>query len=534
MDDDGEDDAGFVLEEGQRLSRSLLWTLQRAFYQQQGIDAWRRGTVPLYVTSNPFIAGAYARVVLGFLEDCRAASWDADRPVHVIELGAGSGRFACHFLKKLLSLHERSPARLPKIRYVMTDFVEANLATWQGHPSLQPFVEQGVLDFARFDVEEDREMTLVHAGVTLSADRPAGPLAAIANYFFDSIPSDAFLVQAGRLHESLVTVTSSEDEPDRGDPGILARAELRYEHRLAAPGYYGDPELDAILRGYEERLAGGGLRFPIAALSCCRLLAAIAGGRLLLLSGDKGQVREDALLDDEALGIAVHGSFSTNVNYHAVAELFRRRGGRALHAPQRHANLLVMAFLLGDHPGDHAETRRAFEDAVAGFGPDEFFSMKKGIEKGYGSLSLAELLAFLRLSGCDGRIMGQCLPALTARAREASEREKKEVYRIVQATWDTYYHLGEELDLPFSLGMLLYEMGYHEEALLFFERSIQLYGRSPHAIFNAGLCHYHLRRMEAALACAGETLALLPEHDGARAMRVEIEAGLSAATVAGA
>jgi hypothetical protein len=38
------------------------------------------------------------------------------------------------------------------------------------------------------------------------------PLIVLANYFFDSIPQDAFYTEGGRLYESLVTVTSPNQE----------------------------------------------------------------------------------------------------------------------------------------------------------------------------------------------------------------------------------------------------------------------------------------------------------------------------------
>jgi hypothetical protein len=40
-----------VLEHEQCLSRSLLWSLQRAFFAREGIEAWRTHTVPHYVAS---------------------------------------------------------------------------------------------------------------------------------------------------------------------------------------------------------------------------------------------------------------------------------------------------------------------------------------------------------------------------------------------------------------------------------------------------------------------------------------------------
>src|SRR6185369_11831847 len=88
------------LEENQRLSESLLWRLQRNYFERQGIEAWRSGAVPHHITSSPFIADAYAKVVMGFLRD-----WKLDRraPIYIVELGSGSGRFAYAFLKKFLT-----------------------------------------------------------------------------------------------------------------------------------------------------------------------------------------------------------------------------------------------------------------------------------------------------------------------------------------------------------------------------------------------------------------------------------------------
>jgi hypothetical protein len=43
-----------IIEQDQRLSHSMLWELQREFFARQG-------TVPHYITSNPFIANAYAQ-----------------------------------------------------------------------------------------------------------------------------------------------------------------------------------------------------------------------------------------------------------------------------------------------------------------------------------------------------------------------------------------------------------------------------------------------------------------------------------------
>jgi hypothetical protein len=86
------DDGKRILQRGKRLSESLLWWLQRNFFKQRGPQAWAKGVVPYYITSNAWIADSYAKVVLGWLRDC-AGTLDPDHPVTLLELGCGSGRF---------------------------------------------------------------------------------------------------------------------------------------------------------------------------------------------------------------------------------------------------------------------------------------------------------------------------------------------------------------------------------------------------------------------------------------------------------
>ncbi len=152
----------FVVETEERLSRSHLFHLERTFYHRAGIGAWRTATVPHYVTNNPVLAHAYAEVLVGFFRDCAAATPGLAEPVTLLELGAGSGRFAYLVLRALVERLGRSPLAGLRFRYVMTDFTESNLAFWRDHDALRPFVEQGLLDFGVLDAEQDGEITLVH------------------------------------------------------------------------------------------------------------------------------------------------------------------------------------------------------------------------------------------------------------------------------------------------------------------------------------------------------------------------------------
>ena len=99
-----------------------------------------------------------------------------------------------------------------------------------------------------------------------------GPLVVIANYVFDSLPADAFAVRDGVLEECLVEV--GEELTALHAPPVDA-------------AHYGDPDLDALLEHYRDRLDDTVVHHPASALGALRRLRELAGDRLLVLAADK-------------------------------------------------------------------------------------------------------------------------------------------------------------------------------------------------------------------------------------------------------
>ncbi|WP_257461081.1 tetratricopeptide repeat protein [Archangium lipolyticum] len=525
----------FVLERNQRLSRSLLWGCQRAFFEHQGIEAWRQGFVPNFITSNPVIGQAYAQVVLGWMRDwCEGALAEGGRflapdprqPFYLIELGAGAGRFAFHFLEAFRRLRARSQLRDVAFQYVMTDLPERNIEFWLSHPRLQPFLEEGLLDVARFDAERDEQLVLRRSGTVLAPGSVANPLALVANYFFDSIPQDAFSLHDGVLHECLVSVASPRPEPELVSPDLLERAVVSFEDHPVKGDCYGDAELDGILADYQQRLDDTTFLFPSSALRCLRRLQRLAGDRLLLLSGDKGHGSGDELRErSSGVSLVKHGgAFSLMVNYDAIGQYFRLRNGQVLRPIHRHVSLHVAAFLLGQPPSGHGETELAYEEAIERFGPDDYSTLLKRLAKHYEEMSLEELLAALRWSGWDSGMLMDVFPVLMAQAESADEPLRQEVCWAIQQVWETDYPLGgEEEDLAFHLGMLLYVMDRPEQALTFFEHSLRLCDEEPGTYFNLGMCHVRLRQDARALEYFERALALAPDFGEARDMLSQLK-----------
>ncbi|MCA9932239.1 MAG: SAM-dependent methyltransferase, partial [Anaerolineales bacterium] len=192
-----------IIEGDRRLSQSLLWQIQRLYFERSGMAAWQDDVVPHSISSNPVMARTYSRVVWGYLRDCAAAAQAGDmaldpaQPIYIVELGAGSGRLAHHFLHQFHDRQANGTLAGLTVKYVMTDFVPQIVEFWQQQEKLQRWVDAGLLDFALFDVTDKRLLSLRHANLTLTPDRFANPPILIANYFFDSIPQDSFVIEDG-------------------------------------------------------------------------------------------------------------------------------------------------------------------------------------------------------------------------------------------------------------------------------------------------------------------------------------------------
>jgi tetratricopeptide (TPR) repeat protein len=525
-------ESSFVLEEGQRLSNSLVWRAQRDFYGRRGDQAWLADQIPSYVTSNPLIAKSYARVVSGFLRDCAGVTPplglpDPKAPLYILEIAAGSGEFGFLFLKKLLALKRELPAlaRLP-FRYVMTDLVPANVEAWRSRDLFKPFLEAGLLDFATFDLEQDQQMTLVHSGETLSADTLRNPLALIANYVFDTTAQDVFWIRDGELQEGLVTTTSSQREEAALDPEVLKRVTTRYEQRPVGNEYYEDEAMNRVLAAYQARLGNTSFLFPIGALKGIRNLMHLAGGRLLLLSGDKGYTHEDELITRGDPYMALHGAtFSMMVNYHAIGLYFRERGGLALHSASRDKRLKVSAFLMGAPDSGFAETRSAFQEAVDGFGACEYYSVASGIRKELPTPSLDVLLALLKLGEWDPHLIYHFSGPLADQAKKASVPARRELVQALQRAWDHFYPMDK--DIPFELGRIYASLDRPLEALRFYLESVKLYKDHPVTLFNAGLCLYSLHRPQEALTLMERALELREGYAPAEEWRARIQSELA-------
>ena len=505
----------------------MLWDLMRAFYDGQGLEAWSTADpVPHYVTTSPRLAKAYSAIIAGYLHDVASSpDFDPGAPMYIVELGAGHGRLGYRLVRRLLLTS--SGADAPRWVYVMSDLSDRNLASWGAQPGLRPLVDAGVLDFARFDIGADDSMTLQRSGTVLSPGQVANPMVAVANYIFDSLPQDAFYVQGGELYERRVTLSSRQPEPDLTDPTIIERVDVSCAHYPAsAATYYDQPAWNDVLEAYRDLLPEAAIAMPTGALAGIAALERLSAGRMLVLAGDKGWTRANLLPSGpEPLNFAVHASraFSMMVNFDAIARYAEGRGGVALLPQHDASSLVIAAFLTGRANERHPETIRRYREEVDAFGPDDFYTFMRGVTELWPSLGPDQICACLQLAGGDDFVLASCLPILLDVASSLPDHLRKQLRAIVQDTWDGYLPIGEEADRAFQFGTLLYELGYHADALGLFEASAAAYGRMASTLYNMAACEFALGNVDGARAAVKEALEQDPKHEAARELRLRLE-----------
>lgn len=477
------------------LSHSLIWRLQQDYYVQRGLKAWTEDMVPSYITNNPLIAEIYAGIVAAFLEDCMGPARREEKelspeyPLRILELGAGTGKFSYLLLRKLTALLRAREVSAKTVRYCMADCSEALIAEWQASPGLKEFVKDGVLEFKQLQIG---------AEAALPADWGHGPLIVIANYVFDSLPQDAFIITNGQISESMITTSAA------GESASLSGLQLSFNTVAAPPDRYVEKSWNAILEEYRSRLKAATVYFPTAALALLQQLSSLSDGRMMVLAADKGFAHiEDLELLQGPPTVEFHAGshcFSQVVNFDAISRYYAHKGGEAL-LPQKHiSSLNICAFLERCGQDDFPATHKAYREAVDGFGPDDLFTLMGWLNTHLHEVSAAQALAILRLTRWDPTALIQLFPVVAPQLRSVVAERMDLRDAVINVMANRFPVSRGDSELAFYCGVVLLELRFFAEAMQMFTISEQTLGPSAATSYNLGLCAAGMGRSEEALA----------------------------------
>ena len=508
-----------LLDAEKPFSESLLWQLQERYFNEKGCDAWRYTEVPHYVTNNPSVANTYAEIVFANWRD-QARLLDSaalQEPLNIVELGAGSGRLAYHFLQRLCALCEQFDVPPGSFNYILSDYAAVNLAFWRQHPRLQPFFDSGMLDLALFDARNSTVLNLQISGRSICAGSLARPLIAIGNYFFDSIPQELILFEDGKAHRCRIALEVDADPASLNVTQLLERLRCSYTYSELDGLLFADANWQALLDSYRATVQRSHVLFPVSGLGCLERLKSFSSTGLLVLSTDKGEHQLATLQNVPPPEPDRHGSFSLQVNYHALGMWCEQAGGLKMFPESLTLSINVCALLVLDDPARWSETRMAYRRQVIDFSPDDFYTISYMARQAIPMMSLGELLAHLRLAYHDPHACGHYLPRMVDLAPGLTPIERTALTAALEKVWHIYYPLGEEMNLAEHIAYLFCMIEDYPRALQFYRHATALYPdrADSGALYNQAWCHTMMNDDGAALVPLQTLLQSDPQHSEA-------------------
>jgi tetratricopeptide (TPR) repeat protein len=501
-----------TIEKNKRFSESVLWEMQREYFDKEGINAWVK-QVPFYVTSNPHIANAYANIAMDFMRDWLAKDPSSiNESFYLLELGTGSGMFSFYVVKTLLQLKQELGLTDLKFCYVMSDFTQHNLEYWVKHEALIPFVEEGMLDFAIYNLENDDDIKLHHSGQTISKETIKNPMIVCGNYIFDTVSHDAFTMKEGMLHESLVTLTTPEDNMSDGKPKNWDNVDIKHDARLINPeAYYEDPDFKTVLQSYRGRLHNTNFLVPIAGLRAIKKLMAASNDRLLLISSDKAYSHIDELENLRHPSLAFHGSFSMMVNYDAIAEYFKAKGGDS-HLQSHRRGLKTNVFCLGADFDELPNMRRSVNTYVEGFAPADYFILHRHISDHFKTLEAPLLATHMEVCLHDPYMFHRLAPRINEIINDTDTMTRAHFMNMMPLIDENYYFMPASHDTMFDIGIFYHTVKEYDHAIEYYERSEALFGEQFNLYYNMALCHYYVGHNDRALTLFKRSDILEPNN----------------------
>jgi len=490
------DSALHLVESFQLFSESQIWQLNRDYYQEVGIAAWSEGQVPHQITSNSLVGKTYAELILGVLKD-RAKLGALKDTVYIIELGAGHGRLAFHILKHLDKIMALNNIPLPPFCYVLSDIGEKNLSFFKEHKQLQTYYKKGTLDYAYYDAIGGDAIHLRYADRHIRVGELAQPVMAIANYFFDSIPTDLFHFKNNQASICSIELHTQGNPDVMKSSKVLKSLKVTFEDNPYDKSYYESDISNEILEDYRLNLKDSYLFFPETSMRCMQNLKALSREGLVLISMDKGIHRLDKISKKYEPEIITHGDcFSLWVNFHALGSYCTKTGGKVLFPSYSTFHAQVACLMFIDKADDYTHTSAAYEYYVNDFGPDDYNSIKKMTYAHISKLPLTHLLAIIRLSAYDSNMFSKMLPQLRLEVQRVSHEERERIAQMLHKIWNFYFNIEEQKDMALTIAGFFFDLGYYQFALDYFQLSTDSYGISMDTHYNKTVCMYQLRQDE--------------------------------------
>jgi len=229
-----------------------------------------------------------------------------------------------------------------------------------------------------------------------------------------------------------------------------------------------------------------------------------------LIAGDKSQTDPNVFYSNDNPFIAVHGSFSVTVNFHAIGILFGQKQGQVYHCDNDGSIKISLYTTSKDISLD-----RAYKEHIADFGPADFFVLCKSPVK---EISVDYINALIKLSQYDTDTFFSMKEILNEKINDCTASVKIDFMKSIKKLVDNFYLINKDKDIYFEIGRILYKAKEFSHALSYFKKSIVLVGQHNLTYHNIGLCYKNMNDKEEALKHFKIAYELDPTYESTKFM----------------
>ncbi len=538
-------------------------------------DFWSEeaNNVTLATVANDYsMAEAYADIIISYWMEL--ANKYMSKTFRIIELGAGDGQFSfmmLHLLEKKLSENGFIDNNTTEFsyQYLLHDDNLHNLEFCLGHPKMEAYIKAGIVDGICGNISNEGPLTtMIKEACITHFDTP---VVVISNNLFSRLKQDLFYIRFGQLHDTRIkklsrlqslyalaeerwnfeqeNVDTNRENSDSKDGHVKApnideieliqNAILEEQHELPRHQYDWDPidkpqwlneKQQRLALYYRDLLDHTHLLLPTAALTIIDRLTE-KSEQLLLLSSDKGIFLEQEVREQALPYIDENNPASLPVNYHALNTYIHQLGGYSWCHRPRSNGLIHCAALIGSETTSLQKCAHHIQNHIYHYSPEDANSVIQSITPIAHTLNIEQMLAFIKLSHYDAKIVELFLPILSDSALAFDNQQRLNLSNALTEVWQAYYPTGNGQDICFDIAIAAINISHWPLAIDALHTHQSIYGVSTQAIHNLALCYYEIGELEYALKLTQYAEELEEQHksdtdnthNATRALKVHIQ-----------
>ena len=143
----------------------------------------------------------------------------------------------------------------------------------------------------------------------------------------------------------------------------------------------------------------------------------------------------------------------------------------------------------------------AIEAYVQGIGPCDYFNYHRYVSDSLqGNIDLGFLASHLNFSHWDPYVFNKVAAKVNEKINEAEEMVRQYFIHGMKKIANNFYYMPDSVDYLFDIGLFFHTLKDYENAIFYYQESLQYFGDQFNSHYNLGLCNFYVDNLEQALS----------------------------------